>query len=69
MFFRTLRILGIYYRIYSIKKHWVILHKDKAIFCYGPVTESCIDYVTAIFLLLKLYRDVISSVAFAAAFY
>jgi hypothetical protein len=65
MFFRTLKILGIYHRIYNIKKHWVILDKDKAILFLGPITGFCMHYVTTPVFLLELYRDVTFAIAFS----
>jgi hypothetical protein len=29
MFFKVVGILGLHYRIYSVKKYWEVLYKDK----------------------------------------
>jgi len=65
VFFRTIfKNKGTFYRIYCIKKHWIILQKVKTNLCFGPVLGS-MEYATEILKLYKTISCAISTVAFA----
>jgi hypothetical protein len=56
MFFNTIRILGIYCRLYNVIENEVVLYKDKANLYFGLVVGLFLDHVMAI---LKLYGTIL----------